>query len=56
MGCRVGLEVLKVYDDEKLVKKCRKRGILLEELLRDRLGPHPNIGDIRLGQTVPAST
>lgn len=47
LGCRVGLEVLKVYEEERLVEKCRKRGIMLEELLRKRLGEHPNVGDIR---------
>lgn len=47
LGCRVGLEVLKVYEEENLVKKSRKRGELLEKLLRGKLDTHPNVGDIR---------
>jgi adenosylmethionine-8-amino-7-oxononanoate aminotransferase len=47
MGCRVGLEVLKVYEEEDLVMNCRKQGALLERLLREKLGEHTNVGDIR---------
>ena len=39
--------MLKVYEEEKLVKASRKRGILLEKLLQEKLGDHPNVGDIR---------
>lgn len=39
--------MLKVYEEENLVRKSRKRGELLEKLLRKKLDNHPNVGDIR---------
>jgi len=48
VGCRAALEILKVIKDEKLIDQCCQRGLLLEKLLKDQLGNHSHIGDIRL--------
>lgn len=47
LSCRVALEVLKVYDEEQLVQRSHKRGLLLERLLRKKLDRISNVGDIR---------
>ncbi|CAD6567489.1 MAG: hypothetical protein CYPHOPRED_001771 [Cyphobasidiales sp. Tagirdzhanova-0007] len=47
IGCRSALEVMKLYEKEKLVEQCQERGQLLSNLLRARLELHPNVGNIR---------
>jgi adenosylmethionine-8-amino-7-oxononanoate aminotransferase len=47
IGCRVALEILKVFEQDRLVEQCYQRGLLLEKMLHARLDNHPNVGDIR---------
>lgn len=47
LGCRVGLEVLKLYEEEQLLKNCQRQGLLLGALLASKLKHHENVGDIR---------
>ncbi|KAF1941334.1 class III aminotransferas-like protein [Clathrospora elynae] len=46
-ACAAAYEVQQVIKDEGLVENCRKMGIYLGERLRDRLGVHKNVGEIR---------
>ena len=43
----VAREVLRILEEERLVGASRTKGGVLLALLRDRLGDHPNVGDIR---------
>jgi adenosylmethionine-8-amino-7-oxononanoate aminotransferase len=43
----VALEVLRILEQERLVAASKAKGEMLLALLRDRLGDHPNVGDIR---------
>lgn len=47
LACAAALEVQHIVQDENLVDNVRIMGTYLERLLRDRLGDHPNVGDIR---------
>lgn len=47
IACAAALEVQKVIREENLVDNVRKMGIIMESLLRKRLGSHPHVGDIR---------
>jgi adenosylmethionine-8-amino-7-oxononanoate aminotransferase len=46
-GATAAREVLRILRDEELVPASAAKGELLQALLRDRLGAHPNVGDIR---------
>ena len=41
------LEVLRTIEEEELLKNISKQGARLEKGLKDMLGDHPNVGDIR---------
>ncbi|CAF0914223.1 unnamed protein product [Rotaria sordida] len=47
VGCRAALEVLKVMKEDELVEQCNQRGLFLEKALKEQLGNHPHVGDIR---------
>jgi adenosylmethionine-8-amino-7-oxononanoate aminotransferase len=47
VGAAVAGEVLRILEDEDLVAARATKGELLQALLRDRLGGHPNVGEIR---------
>ena len=47
MACAAALAVQKVIERDGLLVKVRESGAKLERLLRDALGAHPNVGDIR---------
>jgi len=47
VGAAVAGEVLRILEDEDLVAASAAKGDRLQALLRDRLGGHPNVGDIR---------
>ena len=47
VGCAAGLAVQRVIQNEKLLERANKAGETLMELLNERFGTHPNIGDIR---------
>lgn len=47
VSCAAAYEVQQVLQDERLVENCRVMGVYLEEKLRERLGSHENVGDIR---------
>jgi adenosylmethionine-8-amino-7-oxononanoate aminotransferase len=47
VGAAVAGEVLRILEDEHLVEASAAKGELLLSLLRDRLGGHPNVGEIR---------
>jgi adenosylmethionine-8-amino-7-oxononanoate aminotransferase len=47
VGAAVAAEVLAILEREKLVEACARKGDLLLTLLRERLGDHPNVGEIR---------
>lgn len=46
-GCAAALEVQRIIREEDLLANVRAMGGLLSMLLRERLGDHPNVGDIR---------
>ena len=47
VGAAVALEVLRILERENLVAASATKGDRLLGLLRDRLGGHPNVGEIR---------
>jgi adenosylmethionine-8-amino-7-oxononanoate aminotransferase len=47
VGAAVAAEVLRILEEEGLVEAAAAKGARLEALLRDRLGGHPNVGEIR---------
>jgi len=47
VACAAALAVQHVIRDEQLLPRVLERGAQLERLLRERLGSHPNVGDIR---------
>ncbi|PGH31174.1 hypothetical protein GX50_06053 [[Emmonsia] crescens] len=47
ISCAAALAVQKIIKEQNLVENVRKMGSLLESLLREGLGDHPNVGDIR---------
>jgi adenosylmethionine-8-amino-7-oxononanoate aminotransferase len=47
VGCAVALRTLQIIDEEDLVSEAARKGALLVEALRSRLGDHPHVGDIR---------
>jgi adenosylmethionine-8-amino-7-oxononanoate aminotransferase len=46
-GCAAALEVQRIIQEEKLVDNVREKGALLSKLLKERVGEHPNVADIR---------
>jgi len=47
LACRAALEVQRIIRDDNLVTNVRKHGNLLGKLLKERLGSHYAVGDIR---------
>ncbi|PGH06089.1 hypothetical protein AJ79_06623 [Helicocarpus griseus UAMH5409] len=47
IACAAALAVQKIIKQQNLLENVRKMGSLLESLLREGLGDHPNVGDIR---------
>lgn len=47
VGAAAGLATLKILQGEQLVDKAAVMGLLLEKKLRQALGNHPHVGDIR---------
>lgn len=47
VGAAVAGEVLRILETEKLVEASAAKGERLKALLTDRLGKHPNVGEIR---------
>ncbi|KAI9880262.1 MAG: hypothetical protein M1830_004607 [Pleopsidium flavum] len=47
VACAAALEVQRIIREERLVENVARMGAYLERLLRDRLGGHPHVGDIR---------
>jgi adenosylmethionine-8-amino-7-oxononanoate aminotransferase len=47
VACAAALAVQKVIERDGLLARVRESGARLEGLLRDALGAHPNVGDIR---------
>lgn len=47
VGAAAGLATLRILQREKLVDNSAAMGIVLEHALREQLGEHPHVGDIR---------
>ena len=47
VGCAVALRTLQIIDEENLVAEAARKGALLLDALRSRLGEHPHVGEIR---------
>lgn len=47
LACQAALEVQRIISEDGLVANVRKQGALLGKLLKEKLGTHPAIGDIR---------
>jgi adenosylmethionine-8-amino-7-oxononanoate aminotransferase len=47
VSCAAGLAVQEVLERDRLLEKTRQSGLRFEQLLRERFGNHPNVGDIR---------
>jgi len=45
----VALEVLRILETEKLVEASAQKGERLLALVGERLGSHPNVGEVRVG-------
>jgi adenosylmethionine-8-amino-7-oxononanoate aminotransferase len=47
VGCAAALAVQQVIKDDGLLGNVRSQGVVLDNLLRERFGSHPRVGDIR---------
>jgi adenosylmethionine-8-amino-7-oxononanoate aminotransferase len=47
LACAAALAVQRTIDEEQLLGRVRRQGERLRELLTERLGAHPNVGEIR---------
>jgi adenosylmethionine-8-amino-7-oxononanoate aminotransferase len=47
VGAAVAREILRILEAEDLIAASKTKGERLQALLRDRLGRHPNVGEIR---------
>lgn len=47
VGCAAALGVQEIIREEHLLDRVQEAGARLSQLLRDRLGDHPHVGDIR---------
>jgi adenosylmethionine-8-amino-7-oxononanoate aminotransferase len=47
LACTAALEVQRIIRDENLVENVRQQGALMQKLLKERLGQHRHVGDIR---------
>jgi putrescine---pyruvate transaminase len=47
VGCAVALSTLQIIEEENLVAEAARKGALLLDALRSRLGDHPCVGEIR---------
>ncbi|MEO7240039.1 MAG: aspartate aminotransferase family protein [Sphingomicrobium sp.] len=47
VGCAAALAVQRVIQDDRLLPRVEQAGQRLMDLLRERFGSHPNVGDIR---------
>lgn len=47
VGCAVALRTLQIIDEENLVAEAARKGALLLDALRSRLGDHPHVSEIR---------
>ncbi|KAL9599365.1 MAG: hypothetical protein Q9219_003898 [cf. Caloplaca sp. 3 TL-2023] len=47
LACAAALEVQRVIRADDLLAHCARSGAYLASLLRERLAPHPNVGDVR---------
>lgn len=47
VACSAAVEVLSIIQSENLVANVAEKGALLSKRLREQLGSHPNVGDIR---------
>lgn len=47
VGCAAVVAVQQIIQENHLISNVRAMGKLLEERLRDSIGQHPNVGDIR---------
>jgi adenosylmethionine-8-amino-7-oxononanoate aminotransferase len=47
VSCAAALENLKILKSENLAQNAKERGLQLESLLREKVGDHPCVGDIR---------
>jgi adenosylmethionine-8-amino-7-oxononanoate aminotransferase len=47
VACAAALAVQRVIERDGLLAQVRRRGAALETMLRERIGNHPHVGDIR---------
>ncbi|KAF2827987.1 aminotransferase, class III [Ophiobolus disseminans] len=47
LACAMALATLKIIDEDRLLENVRQKGPILARKLRERLGSHPYVGDIR---------
>jgi adenosylmethionine-8-amino-7-oxononanoate aminotransferase len=47
LGCAIGLEILKITHEDKLLDNINNMGDLLAQKLHERLDHHANVGNIR---------
>ena len=47
VACAAALAVQRAFKERRLIERVRERGPQLEQRLRERLGEHPHVGDIR---------
>ena len=47
VGCAVALRTIQIIEEENLVAEASRKGAYLLDALRNRLGSHPHVGEIR---------
>lgn len=47
LACAAAIAAQKIIKDDNLIKRCKIMGDKLGKILREEIGPHPLVGDIR---------
>jgi taurine--2-oxoglutarate transaminase len=47
LACAAALATIAVYEEDGLIERARRMGLLMAELLRDLAGRHPSVGAVR---------
>lgn len=47
MGCAIGVEILKIFEEDNVLEKVNKTGVYINKKIKEELGNHKNISNIR---------
>ncbi|MGL5414803.1 MAG: adenosylmethionine--8-amino-7-oxononanoate transaminase [Clostridium sp.] len=47
MGCAIGVEILKIFEEDNVLEKVNKIGVYINKKIEEELGRHKNVSNIR---------